>query len=125
MVCNNCSRVMDNIQSVIKDIEIYWCGNCGTLVYAWKGKENDCNWKYPKYIDGIANIVLFDKDNQTVLEVKSIICNKEKAEKTFINICSETFSNFEEYTKEDIDAILDNGYEESTHRIVFLTWTYI
>lgn len=36
---------------------------------------------------------------------------EEMAQKTFLNILSETISNFDEYRSCDIDAILDSGRE--------------
>lgn len=40
------------------------------------------------------------------------LSSEEEVEPRFLSICAEVFSNFSDYTPDDIDAILDNGYEE-------------
>jgi len=37
----------------------------------------------------------------------------DQAEKKFVDLCRENLTNFDEYTKDDIDAIIENGYEHS------------
>jgi hypothetical protein len=53
-------------------------------------------------------VVIVDKD---VVDELFICENSEKAEKKFLDECSTRISNWDEYTSDDIDAILDNGYE--------------
>lgn len=40
-----------------------------------------------------------------------IRCNADDCEERFLEKCREVFSNFGDYSSDDIDAILDNGYE--------------
>lgn len=57
------------------------------------------------------------------LENILIICTDvEVAELVFLDKCAEYFTNWDEYTEEDKEAILDDGYEESAHKIVFISW---
>ena len=46
----------------------------------------------------------------------------EEAEKEFLDLCREYLSNFDEYTKEDIDTILENGYESFGTGFVAIYW---
>ena len=41
--------------------------------------------------------------------------NEEKAQEAFLELCQTNLSNFDEYTPEDIDAILAQGYETHGH----------
>ena len=46
-------------------------------------------------------------------EVEEVfLSSEEDVEPRFLSVCAEVFSNFSDYTSDDIDAILDNGYEE-------------
>ena len=38
----------------------------------------------------------------------------EHAEKVFVEKCAETFPDWDEHTQEDIDAIIEDGFEQST-----------
>ena len=40
--------------------------------------------------------------------------DEEEAEETFLNIASEKFSNWDEYSPEDIKAVLENGCEKTS-----------
>jgi hypothetical protein len=52
-----------------------------------------------------------------------ILCRDgDHAKTVFVEKCAETFSNWEEYSQADIDAIIDNGYEQSAHSAVCLSW---
>jgi len=52
-----------------------------------------------------------------------ILCRDgDHAQKVFLENCAETFSNWDEYTQEDIDAIIGNGYEKSAYSAVCLSW---
>jgi hypothetical protein len=43
------------------------------------------------------------------------------AEKLFLDICRENIWDFDEYTQEDIDAMLDDGYEKWGDNSVSIT----
>lgn len=73
----------------------------------------------------IINIIVLDNSDNTILENHCVIEDVGKAEELFIEKCEENFSNFNEYSDEDIQNILDNGYEASTHRTVFISWATI
>ncbi len=45
-----------------------------------------------------------------------------KAEECFKNIAFHKFSNWEDYTNEDISSILDNGYEYNGDGSLNITW---
>jgi len=45
-----------------------------------------------------------------------------EAEEYFLSVCRERLSNFDEYDKDDIQAILDNGYEEFGNGSICLCW---
>ena len=41
-----------------------------------------------------------------------------KAEERFLELCSDTFSNWDEYTDSDKQELLDNGYEGSSEFVI-------
>lgn len=54
-----------------------------------------------------------------VIEIKDSVLHEmhwcatsEEAEAKFLELCRENITNFEEYTADDIEAILENGYEQ-------------
>lgn len=52
-------------------------------------------------------------------EKKDIV---DKAEKTFLEICSENIDDFDTYTDDDLTAILDNGYAQWGENSVAIVW---
>jgi len=69
------------------------------------------------------NIIVFDRDQDTIIENILVLGQgADDAEQIFLDKCSDHFTNWDEYTLEDRKAILDNGYEQSTHKIVFICW---
>lgn len=46
----------------------------------------------------------------------------DQANKKFIELCRERFSNFDEYTPEDIENILDDGYAEYGRGSICISW---
>ena len=46
----------------------------------------------------------------------------EEAESIFLELCRSYLSNFDEYTKEDINIILDNGYERFGRGFIAIQW---
>ncbi len=46
----------------------------------------------------------------------------EKANQKLIEVCREVFSNFDTYTPDDIEAILEDGYAEFGHGSVCISW---
>jgi hypothetical protein len=50
------------------------------------------------------------------------VSTPENCERDFIANVQSRVSNWDEYTKEDIDIILDNGYELTGNGSVCLTW---
>lgn len=58
-----------------------------------------------------------------VVHEATLVKNGENPEEIFLSKCREYISDFDSYSKEDIDAILDNGYDEfGTGNSVCLTW---
>ena len=45
-----------------------------------------------------------------------------EAERIFEDLCKSYISNFDEYTLEDIEAILEQGYEEYNNGKVRISW---
>lgn len=45
-----------------------------------------------------------------------------QAEQHFLDLCREKIWNFDEYTQDDIDAILDNGYEKYGDNSICICW---
>lgn len=61
------------------------------------------------------NVIIVNKQSRE-LQQKAFPETDEgnkQAEQYFLDLCSTHFSNWNEYTQKDIDAILDVGYEES------------
>ena len=48
--------------------------------------------------------------------------NGEQAEKKFLEICKERLSNFDTYNKDDISAILEQGYERFGKKTISIVW---
>ena len=46
----------------------------------------------------------------------------EKCESDFLGYCSHNLTNWSEYDQEDIDAIVENGYETMGNGSICLTW---
>ena len=54
-------------------------------------------------VDGTpSQVILFSGEHDDIAR---------KAEERFLQMCSENIWNFDEYTQEDIDAILEDGHE--------------
>jgi len=65
-------------------------------------------------VDGVpSQVFLYIGEHQEI---------SEKAEKTFLQICKENIWNFDEYTEDDIHAIIDNGYEQWGNNSVAIVW---
>jgi hypothetical protein len=47
---------------------------------------------------------------------------KENCERDFLDACSVNLSNWDEYTQEDIDKIVEQGYEKFGNGSICLTW---
>jgi len=107
------SETMRNLQ---KDGVLDW-GYLGTL----KGYTGPKKVSIPKDFteEDVANfhqiprpILVITNDAKGVVEdIKQIMPpNGKEAERVFIEKCAEEVPNWHEYTQEDIDAILDDGY---------------
>lgn len=59
------------------------------------------------------------KDN--VVDSLWIFPDVESAEKKFLDECSTRLSNWDEYTQDDIDSILADGYEKFGNGSICLT----
>ena len=46
----------------------------------------------------------------------------QKVEKKFLEVCKEKISNFENYTQEDFDYILEEGYEKLGNKSISIVW---
>lgn len=49
----------------------------------------------------------------------------ELANKKFIDLCKQRFSNFDAYTPDDIESILDDGFAEYGRGSICITWPEI
>lgn len=47
-----------------------------------------------------------------VVDETVLLNDRDIAEKHFLDTCSTSISNWDEYTADDIEAVLDNGYVE-------------
>lgn len=47
---------------------------------------------------------------------------KDTCERDFLDACSVNISNFAEYSQEDVNAILDDGYAMKGNGSINLTW---
>lgn len=47
---------------------------------------------------------------------------KETCERDFLDACQVNLSNWAEYTQEDVDAIIEQGYETMGNGSICLTW---
>jgi hypothetical protein len=74
-------------------------------------------------ITSIINVIVFDKHQKTIINNTAIVNDIQLAEIIFINECRDHFTkNFDEYTQEEIDEALENGYKENNSKIVFINW---
>ena len=48
--------------------------------------------------------------------------NGQDVEKKFLEVCREKISNFENYTQEDFDYILEEGYEKLGNKSISICW---
>jgi hypothetical protein len=65
-------------------------------------------------VDGVpSQVFLYSGEHQEI---------SAKAEETFLQICRENIHNFDEYTQSDIEAILENGYEQWGDNSVAIVW---
>ena len=46
----------------------------------------------------------------------------EQAEKKFLDLCKNYIPNFDKYTDEDIDIILENGYDNFGIGLIAINW---
>ena len=54
---------------------------------------------------------------------ENILCkDSEEAEKLFFAKCEESISNWDEYSEEDKEAILENGVAEKANGSICLSW---
>ncbi len=65
--------------------------------------------------------VIVVNDNNQVIENRPFTIGEE-AEEHFLSFCRTYISNFDEYTKEDIDIILENGFEKTGHNSISIMW---
>jgi hypothetical protein len=67
-------------------------------------------------------VVVLNRIEETIEEIirfNDDVLGNNNAEKMFINKCEHYFSNFYEYTNDDKQAILENGYEQNpTYKIM-------
>jgi len=49
-----------------------------------------------------------------------LFTDNAKAEQCFLEQCTQHISNFDEYTDDDVTAILDNGYENFGQGTIFI-----
>jgi len=69
------------------------------------------------------NVIVFDRDQDTIIENILVLAQgADDAEQIFLDKCSVYFTNWDEYTDADKEAILDNGFEQNSHKIVFIGW---
>lgn len=69
----------------------------------------------------IINVIVFDKDQNTIISNTVIVNDAQLAEHVFINECRDHFTkDFHEYDQDTIDALLEDGYEEDDRKIVFI-----
>ena len=67
--------------------------------------------------------VVVIEDN--IVESIQTFAEKEvhRAESYFLSQCKRHFSNFDEYSSDDILTILENGYEKGNNKGVCLCWS--
>lgn len=76
-----------------------------------------------KKITSLINVIVFDKYQKTIISNTAIVNDTQLAEHIFINECRDHFTkDFNEYTQEEIDTVLENGYQEDDKKIVFINW---
>lgn len=61
-------------------------------------------------------IVTLIEDNIIVDITTFYDTDRNKAESLFFDLCETSFSNFDEYTEKDRDAILTQGYERGGNK---------
>lgn len=57
-----------------------------------------------------------------VVEENHLRFSPKEAENLFFEKCAQYISNWDEYTPEDRDGILDDGYEKFGHGSVCISW---
>jgi len=73
------------------------------------------------------------KDVISVIVVKNVairdnvvvVDDIDKAEAIFLNFCRKYLSNFDEYTEDDIDTILDEGYLGFRDGFIAISWAKV
>ena len=68
------------------------------------------------------NIIII---RNNTIEENILVFEPIKAENIFLEKCNQYLSNFDKYTKDDIDAILGNGYEKFGNGGIFINWPNI
>ncbi|MAE81291.1 MAG: hypothetical protein CMB80_01055 [Flammeovirgaceae bacterium] len=64
------------------------------------------------------NVVVV-QDNGVIDEIW-VYSKPEEAEVKFHEVCAERLSNWDEYTSEDQEAVLDQGYERFGHGVIYI-----
>jgi len=60
--------------------------------------------------------------NDDRIQEVSAFSEASQAEEYFLDYCKTYLSNFDEYTQEDIEAILENGYESFGNGFIAIHW---
>jgi hypothetical protein len=64
--------------------------------------------------------VIVIRDN--VVEENILCCDEEHADNVFLDKLAERISNWDEYSQDDIEAVLDNGHEKFGNGSVCMSW---
>lgn len=69
----------------------------------------------------VVNISQNEQTNEYSADLSAFTSTQE-AEDCFIKIASHKFSNWDDYSPEDIQAVLDDGYEQNGNSALCLVW---
>ena len=72
-------------------------------------------------IETIVELVAVTIVKNNVVDALWIYPNSESAEERFLLECSKRINNWAGYTPDDVDTILDNGYEEFENGSICIT----
>ena len=59
------------------------------------------------------------------IEENVAVRNPNDAERIFLEFCAKYLSNFDEYTQEDIDVMLEEGYEGFRDGFIAISWAEV
>jgi hypothetical protein len=65
--------------------------------------------------------VIVIKNN--IVDANILCANREEAQRVFLDKCNTYISNWDEYSKEDVDAVLEDGYEKFGNGSICLSWS--